>query len=267
MYRKQLFGMLLAAAVLCSSCVSIAEVSDTDSGSVTDTSVCNIPDSSEVSLPVEDSSVCDISDELSEDASDDTEDIVSEVSEADFTFEVIDGVTYINGILLVNKSYLLPESYSPGGLLPEVKSAFDDMVAAAAGDGIKLYVVSGFRSYGTQEYLYESYLKRDPQETVDTYSARPGASEHQTGMAIDVNRCSSSFAGTPEAIWLAEHCAEYGFIVRYPLGKESITGYKYEPWHIRYIGDTDLAAYLMENDICLEEYLNVTSVYNIEYKY
>lgn len=171
--------------------------------------------------------------------------------------------TYIKGILVVNKTYGLPEDYNEGGGLTEqTKSAFAEMKRAAAAEGIELRIVSGYRSYEYQRELYNSYLRRpgQSQEYVETYSARPGHSEHQTGLAIDVNNASSSFLGTPEQKWLEEHCVEYGFIIRYPEGKEDITGYKYEPWHIRYLGK-ETARKVYESGLCLEEYLGVTSEY------
>lgn len=102
----------------------------------------------------------------------------------------------------------------------------------------------------------------------DTYSARAGFSEHQSGLAIDVNQIDDSFIGTPEAIWLEKHCYEYGFILRYPQGKQDITGYKYESWHIRYVG-TDMSykihAKAMEMGdpyLTLEEYFGIDSYYH-----
>src|SRR5699024_5056985 len=100
----------------------------------------------------------------------------------------------------------------------------------------------------------------DGAEMADTYSARPGHSEHQTGLAFDLNEISDAFAGTPEAEWLAEHAHEYGFIIRYPADKEDITGYSYEPWHVRYLGK-EIAEKVYESGLCLEEYLGIDSVY------
>lgn len=172
--------------------------------------------------------------------------------------------TYINGILIVNKTYGLPQNYNEGGgLTVQTKNAFAEMKKAAAAEGIELRIASGYRSYDYQKELYNSYLKRpgQTQKYVETYSARPGHSEHQTGLAIDVNNASSSFEGTPEQKWLEAHCVEYGFIIRYPKGKESVTGYKYEPWHIRYLGK-ETAQKVYESGLCLEEYLGVTSEYS-----
>lgn len=174
--------------------------------------------------------------------------------------EKIDGITYIDGIMIVNKTYSLPRSYYPGGLTSTTLKAFNKMCKASAKDGIYLYCCSGFRSYDTQKQLYESYVWRDGREAADRYSARPGHSEHQSGLALDVNNASSWFDNTAEARWLANHCSDYGFIIRYPQGKESVTGYKYESWHIRYVGKT-LATKLTQNHLTLEEYYGITSRY------
>lgn len=172
--------------------------------------------------------------------------------------------TYINGILIVNKTYGVPQNYNDGGgLTTQTKNAFAEMKKAAAAEGIELRISSGYRSYSYQRDLYNGYLRRPGQSQayVETYSARPGHSEHQTGLAIDVNNASMSFLGTPEQKWLEAHCVEYGFIIRYPQGKEDITGYQYEPWHIRYLGK-ETARKVYESGLCLEEYLGVDSKYS-----
>ncbi len=168
-------------------------------------------------------------------------------------------LTYVDGILIANKSYPLPADYNPG-TNPEAKAALDEMFAAAAADGYKLWVRSGFRSYATQKSLYQNYVKRDGAAAADRYSARPGYSEHQTGLAFDINNASSSFNNTPEAKWLAENAYKYGFILRYPEGKESVTGYIYESWHYRYVG-IDKAKLLFESGLTIEEYYNLSSHY------
>ncbi len=173
--------------------------------------------------------------------------------------QVVDGITYVNGILIANKSYGLPADYAPG-VSEEAQAAFDEMAAGAAQDGITLFIASGFRSYDYQAQLYQRYVDRDGKEQADTYSARPGYSEHQTGLAFDLNEVSDAFIGTPEAEWLAAHAQEYGFIIRYPADKVAITGYKYEPWHVRYLGK-ETAAAVYESGLCLEEYLGIDSVY------
>ena len=169
------------------------------------------------------------------------------------------GVTYIQGILIANKTYGLPEDYNPG-LDSETESAFNTLSEAAANQGLDIYLSSGFRSYETQARIYGSYVDSYGKESADTFSARPGYSEHQTGLAIDVNTIDDSFAGTPEAEWLANHAHEYGFIIRYPKGKESITGYKYEPWHIRYLG-VEKATEVYNSGLTLEEFLGIDSEY------
>ena len=171
------------------------------------------------------------------------------------------GVTYIDGYLIANKTYSLPESYG-NGLTSETKSAFNKMSAAAKEDGLSIYIVSGFRSYSYQKNLYNNYVKRDGVKEADTYSARAGHSEHQSGLAFDVNSVENSFAKTPEASWLADNCYKYGFILRYPKGKTNETGYIYEPWHFRYVG-TELAEKLYHGGdwITMEDYFGITSVY------
>ncbi|WP_062107306.1 M15 family metallopeptidase [Bacillus niameyensis] len=182
--------------------------------------------------------------------------------------------------VLVNKQFKLPDDYAPDDLVyPDVRFIFSEkvekrqmrevaakelekMFAAAEKDGIYLAGASGYRSQATQIILYNNYVDKDGKEAADRYSARPGHSEHQTGLTMDVSTSSGEcavqdcFADTPEAKWLAEHAHDYGFIIRYPKGKENITGYQYEPWHIRYVG-TEIAKELSEKNITLEEYFGV----------
>lgn len=168
-------------------------------------------------------------------------------------------LTYVNGILIANKTYALPSDYNPG-VDPEANAALQDMFNAAKADGLNLFVCSGFRSYATQKQLYNSYVQIDGVAEAERYSARPGHSEHQTGLAFDINKADASFEGSPEAIWLAANCHKYGFIIRYPKDKESVTGYMYEPWHVRYLG-VEIATQVYNSGLCLEEYLGITSVY------
>lgn len=186
--------------------------------------------------------------------------------------ENINGVTYIDGILVVNKTYALPSDYRPSNsgdyqycttcLTPETINAFNEMQADAQALGLNLYISSGFRSYSYQENLYNNYVAQDGKEEADTYSARPGHSEHQTGLAFDLNTIDDSFAYTAEGKWVAENCYKYGLILRYPKGKEQETGYQYESWHLRYVGN-ELAQKLYNNGnwITLEEHFKITSVY------
>jgi len=170
-----------------------------------------------------------------------------------------ESLTYINGILIANKTYGLPASYAPG-IDKTAEAALNKMIAAAKQDGIHLFIKSGYRSYSTQKTLYSNYVARDGVAAADRYSARAGHSEHQTGLAFDLNSLEQSFGETKEGKWLAEHCHEYGFIIRYPKDKEEVTGYMYEPWHVRYLGE-DVAKDVYESGKCLEEYLGITSEY------
>ena len=176
-----------------------------------------------------------------------------------------DGMTYIVNpygyTLIANKTYALPASYAPGDLTAECYAAFKEMADAAAKDGVNLFVVSGYRSYSLQSSLYQRYAAKDGYAAADTYSARPGHSEHQTGLAMDLNSLSSSFAYTKEGKWLAANAHKYGFIIRYPYNKQSVTGYIYEPWHVRWLGK-GLAAAVYDSGLCLEEYFGITSRYS-----
>jgi len=173
-------------------------------------------------------------------------------------------------LVLVNKYNKLPSTYIPETLTQinsqfssgyhevkkEVAEAFETMCEEAITKGLYLYAVSSYRSYSTQSMLYNNYVAQRGKTEADTFSARPGHSEHQTGLAVDVNTASryANFGDTEEGTWLAEHCHEYGFIIRYEESKEYITGYRYEPWHIRYIG-IEAATIIYENSLTLEEYL------------
>ncbi len=179
--------------------------------------------------------------------------------EARFAVENIDGMTYIDGILIANKTYSLPADYDPG-VNEEALNAFYEMQEDAAAEGLNIYISSDYRSYDDQERIYNSYCDSDGQEIADTYSSRPGHSDHQTGLAFDLNSIDDSFGLTPESDWVAENCYKYGFIIRFPEGKEEYTGYQYEPWHIRYIG-TEKAAEVYESSLSLEEFLGIESKY------
>ncbi len=179
--------------------------------------------------------------------------------ESTHKIEQNNGMTFVDDILIVNKTYSLPADYDPG-VSQVALNAFNEMAEAAAADGISLWINSGYRSYQEQEELYNGYASERGTEAADEVSSRPGHSEHQTGLAFDVNDTSFGFENSPEADWLNAHCAEYGFIIRFPEGKDKYTGYTYEPWHIRYLG-TKLAKEVTESGLCLEEYLDITSEY------
>ena len=170
-------------------------------------------------------------------------------------------------LVLVNKYHGLPETYVPeleklggrygvGSMVPEAAAAFRAMADAAKQDGISLRSVSAYRSYQTQQGLYQHYVSIDGKANAERYSARPGYSEHQTGLALDINTASISahFENTAEYAWLLANCARFGFLLRYPKEKESITGYRYEPWHYRYVGQ-DIARTCMDQGLTYEEYL------------
>ena len=127
----------------------------------------------------------------------------------------------------------------------------------AAKNNLYLYISSPYRSYNRQNVLYNTYVKKDGESKADTYSARPGYSEHQTGLAFDLgtaeNHDINEFVESKEFKWMKNNAHKYGFILRYPYGKKYITGYIYEPWHYRYVG-IDAATYIYNNNITFEEY-------------
>jgi zinc D-Ala-D-Ala carboxypeptidase len=169
-------------------------------------------------------------------------------------------VKEVDGIVLANKRYPMPSDYAPGESA-EARAAFEKLNVAAKQAGYTFNAFSTYRSYDRQEELYNNYVAKDGQEAADRYSARPGFSEHQTGLAFDIGEASNPndfasnrFGETEAGKWLAKHAHEYGFIMRYPDGKEDITGYMYESWHFRYVG-VDIATEIYNNDSTLEEYL------------
>ncbi|CAH0316241.1 Putative carboxypeptidase YodJ [Peribacillus simplex] len=185
--------------------------------------------------------------------------------------------------VLVNKKNKLPENYVPKDLVytsipftfkektekrkmrSEAAAAISKLFAESKKQGVSLLGVSAYRSHATQVALFDYYVKRDGYAKAITYSALPGTSEHETGLAIDVTggngKCAAQdcFGGTKEAKWLQAHADDYGFIIRYPKGKESVTGYKYEPWHLRYVGKS-IAQTIMSQGITLEEYYYTRAV-------
>jgi len=127
------------------------------------------------------------------------------------------------------------------------------MADAARIDGLSMRVISAYRTEDYQRNLYNNKVRTTGKINADNYSARPGSSEHQTGLAVDISSTRGTFEYTPEFKWLQQHAHEYGFILRYPKGKEWITGYSYEPWHYRYVG-ADAAKVIYEEGITYEEY-------------
>ena len=179
----------------------------------------------------------------------------TEVNKKEPKIEVKDGLTYVDGILIVNKRYSVPKEYNPG-VNEEAEKALNSMQQDAKNVGFELPLLSGFRSYQRQTELYNSYVKKHGEEKANTFSAKPGYSEHQTGLAFDIGQLEYSFGNTPSGKWLAENAHKYGFIIRYLKGKEDITGYVYEPWHVRYLG-VDIATKVKESGLSLEEYLGI----------
>jgi zinc D-Ala-D-Ala carboxypeptidase len=185
--------------------------------------------------------------------------------------------------IVVNKHFPLnPQNYAPADLtIPNVPlrvpgnesmqlrkpatAALETMFTAAKAQGVSLMLSSGYRSYSYQVSLYGSYVKNSSVVEADKTSARPAYSEHQTGLAADVEPVSEKcdvdpcFATTPEGVWLAANAYKYGFIIRYTEDKVPVTGYSYEPWHVRYVG-TDLVNEMRRQKITtLEEFFNLGS--------
>lgn len=168
---------------------------------------------------------------------------------------------YIDGIVIANKEYRLPKSYkSPRE--QEALEAFNQMKEDASKEGIILNIRSGYRSYNTQISLFDRYAQDDGSEIANTYSAKPGHSEHQTGLALDITNRNTHLApgdwfdDTPEAKWLYKNAHNYGFVLRYPQGKEHVTGYIYESWHYRYVGLEHSKNFDM-NNLTIEEYVGL----------
>lgn len=198
------------------------------------------------------------------------------------TVQEVDGRAIVtneeSNMVVVNKQRYLPDGYEPPDLVePNVKFSFDEphekrhmrkeaaealeaLFAGAEQEGITLNAVSGYRSYQRQQSLFNHYVETQGKEYASRVSAVPGTSEHQTGLAIDVsspsvgNVLEEVFGDSEEGKWLAEHAHEYGFIIRYPKDGESITGYVYEPWHIRYVGK-EAAEAIYSEGTTLEQFL------------
>lgn len=178
-------------------------------------------------------------------------------------------------IKLANKECLLSSTYEPSSktkmklraapgagtmyLQSECAEALAELFAGAEEAGYKLYLKSAYRAYKTQKTMYNNRLERNNGKD-DGWVSKPGASDHQTGLGCDVvpgswkdKSMNSNMASTPECQWMAEHCYEYGFVIRYPEDKQDITEINYEPWHLRYVGK-EVARYIWRNGLCLEEF-------------
>jgi len=170
--------------------------------------------------------------------------------------------TVVEGVIIASKKYPLPATYAPGES-KEARAAFQELAAEASLSGYDLVAFSTYRSYDYQTQLYDRYVTNDGQEAADRYSARPGYSEHQTGLAFDIGEklfeqhfARESFGETAAGRWVAANAYKYGFIMRYPKGSEKITGYMYEPWHFRYIG-VELAGKVYQSNETLEEFFDL----------
>lgn len=185
-----------------------------------------------------------------------------------------------NMLSVVNKVQNLPSSYTPedlvipnvlfpfSGDLPkkylrkEAALALEEMFQAALHDGIEMMAISGYRSYDRQAEIFFNKAKNVGDEEANQLVAYPGQSEHQTGLAIDVSspdfgfKLEEEFGETTAGIWLQQNAYQFGFIIRYPKGKENLTGYEYEPWHLRYVGK-EAALQIQQNQITLEEYMGI----------
>lgn len=182
-------------------------------------------------------------------------------------------------LAVINKEAALPEDYVPYDLIvPDVQFTFKEnypikqlrepaainlekLFAAAEDAGYQLVARSGYRSYETQSDLFSAYARERGEEAANLFSARPGESEHQTGLAMDITshsvnyQLTTAFGDTPEGVWVKENAHQYGFIIRYPDRKEEITQYQFEPWHLRYVGER-AAKEIAENGLTLEEYFS-----------
>ena len=190
--------------------------------------------------------------------------------------QALASTVYESDMILVNKEYGLPKDYVPSDLMPvnvtfaqgvaeskkqmraDAARALEEMFSAALEDGIELLGISGYRSYYTQRNIYERRLQEAGEKHVSRYNAKPGHSEHQTGLAMDVGcpgyvDLTERFARTPAYRWLQKHAHEYGFIIRYTEYGEEETGYAFEPWHVRYVGEEATA--IWESGLTLEKYV------------
>jgi len=198
---------------------------------------------------------------------------------SDYGVPIVSTLTEDDGnlLVLVNKEYTVSRDYYPTDMVDidgslstnqnlkvkrEAYDAYLEMLEDAKAEGLNFCICSAYRGFGVQESLYYNSLAANGKEYTDKMFAYPGRSEHHTGYAIDITSASmnwglsQNYADYPDGAWIAEHCSDYGFIIRYPKGKEDITGYMYEPWHIRYVG-VDIAKEITEAGITFEEYMGV----------
>ncbi|MDD3392822.1 MAG: M15 family metallopeptidase [Bacilli bacterium] len=197
--------------------------------------------------------------------------IVNTYSDYEFYSNIVESDVSKGNLIIVNKHYQLPDDYEPDNLVAvknwyaygtnelkeEVYDAFLSMYNDATKKDLKLIIISGYRSYDEQEVLFDSYKNSNGQTWADSIAARAGHSEHQTGLTFDLTTTGISdiddFQNTDEFTWMQENSYKYGFILRYPEGKEGITGYDYESWHYRYVG-VEVATVIHTLNITFDEY-------------
>lgn len=164
---------------------------------------------------------------------------------------------YVPELVTIPSEYTLPTGNRTFELKQVANDAFVEMADALFEEtGLKIYVSNAYRDYELQDYLFTTYAQRDGEEKANRYSARPGHSEHQTGLTLDVRTLEldyKDFGKTEQYQWVSENAHQYGYIIRYTENKESITGYQSEPWHLRYVGE-EIASYLVEHDLSFDEY-------------
>lgn len=277
------FGCILLLVLLllaAQGCVAIVETEESSLPSFADSSVSVAPSVSESSLPAESSTPAESSDiGISASVPDDSSTVSYSYA---IDIEPYLSSIYSENLLLVNKQHAIGESYAPTSVLPVEYARYEnvDMDAVAEKalcaflDEAYYYgytdvtVTSAYRSYSTQRWYFNYYIEEEMKTGKDrsqaeavvlTYSARPGTSEHQTGLCVDMHNlpaANQSFGNTEAGKWLAANAHRFGFILRFPEGKESITGYTYEPWHFRFVGIKH-ASIIYEQGLCLEEYLEM----------
>ncbi|WP_240666596.1 M15 family metallopeptidase [Longirhabdus pacifica] len=257
---------------------TIGQSEDTENQSVTEQDITN----SDNEHPADASNLTENNqDQTNEDDSNVLEEVDQNTTEQPSDTEEIKDIpvvaNYSSTEVLVNKNRSLPADYVPDDLVqPNVPFSFEEQLEkklmreeaaqalealfnAAKEEEIELVAISGYRSYNTQQSIYTWNVNTYGSEHANQFSAYPGTSEHQTGLAMDISSASADYAleehfgDTSEGQWLAENAAEYGFIIRYEEGKEEVTGYAYEPWHVRYVG-VDIATSIKESEVTLEEY-------------
>ena len=263
--------IIVAAALLIKSCAGKKNTDAADNNAISETTQ-NVNNNSNNSVS---STQAESTENKSTEAATDNASDGKEKTSKGFTIETRNGATYIDGYLIANKTYALPSTFIPENpevpvtearsntsLDKDLMTAFRKMQADATAKGLNIYIASGYRSYDYQVGLYNRYVANDGKAAADTYSSRPGNSEHQTGLCFDLNSIEDSFQYTSEGKWVNDNCYKYGFCIRFPKGKDAYTGYQYESWHLRYVG-TELAEKLYNNGdwISLEEYFGITSEY------